>query len=133
MRSRPFLSVILLLLFAPGPLRAAAEWTQLKLGMTRDQAVAALGEPLIRSSGQDFEVWIYDERAELVFYGVLVGWSSPGAVAMTARTVDVWQVAAGAPRSEFVLARPARINSPAVRRAASTDDGFRLPTYRRRS
>jgi|GEM_PF-5861786 len=133
MSLRPLLSVILLLLFAPGPLGAAAGWAQLKLGMTRDEAALALGEPLIRSSGQDFEVWIYDERAELVFYGVLVGWSSPGAVAMTARTVDVWQVAAGAPRSEFVLARPARINPPVVRRAAAADDGFRLPSYRRRS
>jgi len=41
--------------------------------MTQGQAPSALGEPLLRSSGQDFGIWIYDVRAELVLYGILVG------------------------------------------------------------
>ena len=68
-------------------------WTKLRLGMSFAQADLTLGEPLIRTAGQGFEIGIYDRNAEVVFYGPLVGWTSPGTDACPGAAVDVWQIA----------------------------------------
>ncbi len=48
---------------------AAGDWAQLKSGMTGAEAAKLLGEPLIRTAGRGFQVWIYDGRGEAVFAG----------------------------------------------------------------
>ena len=45
--------------------------------MTEFEAEAMLGPPLRRSVGHDFSGWIFNHRAELVFYGPLIAWSAP--------------------------------------------------------
>jgi hypothetical protein len=56
----------------------ATDWTQIKAGVTPEQTTAALGQPLIRTYGRGFEVWIYDSRGEVVFGGgPALGWTSP--------------------------------------------------------
>ena len=122
----------LMLALTSGLARAADAWTQLKLGMTTDQALAKLGEPLLRSTGQGFEIWTYDSRGELVFYGPLVGWTSPGVGETAGRTVDVWQAASDKDaNARRVLPRPVPADKPLARRLADSDSS--LPTYRRRS
>lgn len=124
---------IALLLMLPSALaRAADAWAQLKLGMTPDQAVAVLGEPILRSSGQGFEIWTYDSRGELVFYGPLVGWTAARVGEMTGRTVDVWQAAPGTEvNTRRVLPRPVPADKSLTRRTVDGDGS--LPNYRRRS
>lgn len=71
---------------------AAEGWERLKLGMTSDEALAAIGTPLMRSAGKGFEIWIYDQQAEVVFYGgPLVAWTSPATAQGRGKSVDVWQ------------------------------------------
>lgn len=64
---RPVLALLACLLTAS--LSAAGDWAQLKGGMTGAEAVKLLGEPLIRTAGRGFQVWIYDGRGEVVFAG----------------------------------------------------------------
>ena len=57
---------------------AAGDWSQLKPGMTREEANAALGAELMGSRGRGFEVAIYDGRAEVLFLnGQVVAWTAP--------------------------------------------------------
>lgn len=123
------LSVLFVLL--AGSARAASAWAQLKLGMTAEQAVAIVGEPLQRSAGQGFEIWTYDDRAELLFYGPLVGWSAPRSADMVTRSVDVWSAPAAATAQPQILPRPvATMKSGAALNAVTSSS---LPRYRRRS
>jgi hypothetical protein len=116
---------------APTALRAGEDWTRLKIGMSPAEATRALGSPLIRTAGQGFEVWIYDSRAEAVFYGPLVGWTAPHAADAPATVVDVWQETKGDPDGpRFFLPRPTPPKS--VRRDAPVDDDNKLPYYRLR-
>ena len=59
--------------------------------MTEVEAEAILGAPLLRSVGQDFAVWIYNHRAELVFYGSLIARPAPREGKDPGRVVDVGQ------------------------------------------
>ena len=74
-------STALLFLLALPALPAAAgplAWNGLRPGMSAEEAVAALGEPLIRTSARGLEVWIYDSCGEVVFSGGPVkDWSLP--------------------------------------------------------
>ncbi len=79
-----------LLLCVPGFLSGAERWAQLKLGMTAEETVAAIGEPLFRSAGRGFELWIYDHRAEVVFFGPLIGWTTPSPGGEKGETNDIW-------------------------------------------
>lgn len=57
---------------------AGAGWTHLKAGMAQAETFQLLGKPLIQTRGRGFEVWIYDNNAEAVFYrGPLVAWTAP--------------------------------------------------------
>lgn len=109
----------LLLLFA-GTVRAE-NWSQLTLGMSPDEARRILGEPILRSAGQGFETWIYDHQAEVVFYGSVVGWTTPRSTGSTSQSVDVWQPAGeGQPTIRRVLPRPQIVAPSAKRRVAAT-------------
>jgi hypothetical protein len=109
---------VLLLLLAPWSVRAGSAWDELRIGMTGLEAEATLGKPLLRSVGQDYAVWIYDHRAELVFYGPLIAWSAPSERGVTGRRVDVWQRPVGVAKIEPIfLPKPARYKPAEVRRA----------------
>lgn len=58
-------------------------WAQLKAGMNYAEAATALGQPLLRSKGREFELWIYDRGAEVVYFrGTVVAWTAPNGVAV---------------------------------------------------
>lgn len=76
------LSPTLPILFLAGlslPLTGLADWTCLREGITVEETAEALGQPLIRTYGRGFEVWIYDSHGEVVFAGGdrALGWSLP--------------------------------------------------------
>lgn len=53
-------------------------WAQLRAGMTRIEADALLGRPLLRSTGKGFELWTYSGGAEVIFYrGPVYAWTAP--------------------------------------------------------
>lgn len=57
---------------------ADGDWGAIKAGLTRVETLAAVGEPLMRSAGREFELWIYDRGAEIVcFRGRIVAWTAP--------------------------------------------------------
>jgi hypothetical protein len=116
-----------------GLLAGAEDWTQLKIGMSTDEAAEALGLPLIRTVANGFELWIYDNHAEAVFYGgPLVGWTTPSKKNSVGRVVDVWQRKAGEPKAPmFILPRS---SAPKKRPEQRQDDGvYSLPFYRIRN
>jgi hypothetical protein len=81
-----FLRVRLAALFVliAGVSHAADGWSQLKVGMTRNQTVAAVGPSLFSNSGRGFAVEIYDNRAEVVYVGGRVAsWTAPAGSAGT--------------------------------------------------
>lgn len=121
-----------LLLLSPGFVRGADSWAQLKIGMTAEETAAAIGKPLFRSEGRGFELWIYDHHAEVLFFGSLIGWTTPGTDKAASQVVDVWQGNHGGVNAPtFLSAIPAWY--PNKKAAARTDfdpAGFeRLPTY----
>jgi hypothetical protein len=108
------------------------DWSRLKIGMTAREAATTLGDPLIRTAGQGFEVWIYDARAEVLFYGQVIGWTSPHPAGETAAVVDIWQETKGGTNAPvFFLPRPE--SRPMLARPATpVDDTNKLPFYRLR-
>lgn len=82
----------LALLSIGGAARAADEWSQLRLAMTGKEVVAVLGQPLLRSSGHGFDRWVYDNGAEVLLHGTLIGWTIPGTSAVAERSVDIWKL-----------------------------------------
>ena len=114
MRSFSLRRLGLFLLLGPVLARGADGWTQLRLKMTPDETVAAIGEPLFRTAGRGFELWIYDNRAEaLLFSGSLVGWTSPAASPAAGAGSDIWRdVPDGVEVPTFLSLLPA----PKVRR-----------------
>lgn len=71
--------------------RAEEGWAQIKAGMTRAEMASALGEPLMKSSGRQFELCIYDAGAEvLCFRGTVMAWTAPaGSAAPDGRQLDL--------------------------------------------
>lgn len=65
-------------------------WSQLKIGMSADELVSVLGDPVFRRQGRGFETWTYDEGAEVLVYGIVVGWTTPGAHGLKIHSRDVW-------------------------------------------
>jgi|GEM_PF-4823879 len=66
-------------------------WQELQIGHTAGQTVALLGEPLLRSKGRGFEKWTYDDGAEVIFHGALIGWTVPASLRAAARSDDIWK------------------------------------------
>ena len=51
-----------------GSVDAAADWSQVKVGMSGAEVVRLLGEPLLRLKGRGVERWTYDGAGEVIFY-----------------------------------------------------------------
>lgn len=83
MRRLYVIAGLLLGLSLGAPLWGARDWSRIKAGLTVEEAENALGQPLIRTYGRGFQVWIYDGRGEVIFGegpGAL-GWSIPAPTA----------------------------------------------------
>lgn len=124
-----------------GVARGAEPWSEVRLGMSAEQAAAVLGEPLLRSGGFGFEIWTYDHCGEVVFYGPLVGWTEPAKAGRAGKSVDVWQARADSGEAPgFFLPRPVKVPRAAAgpTRAMPTPgpssvEASWLPRYRPRS
>jgi hypothetical protein len=81
----------LCLLLALNQVRADSGWSLLKLGMSGADVAAVLGRPLLCSKGRGFERWTYDNGAEVLLRGLLIGWTAPGLADVGKRSSDVWQ------------------------------------------
>lgn len=108
----------------------AEDWSQLHIGMSADQATEALGLPLIKTVSNGFELWIYDNHAEALFYGgPLIGWTTPAKGSTHGRAIDVWEKKPGAQVTpSFVLPR-----LPAPKRRVErsrNDETLSSPNYR---
>jgi hypothetical protein len=91
-------------LATPGP------WNQLKVGMSAADAITLLGMPVLRIKGRGFETWTYDRGAELLVYGLVVGWTIPAATNGVPQSHDVWS---SQPRGDyFATLRSAVIHKP---------------------
>lgn len=56
---------------------ASTAWGRVEAGLSRAEIRGILGEPLMRSAGRGFEVWIYDQQREVVWMrGVVVAWTA---------------------------------------------------------
>ncbi len=78
MPPRSLVVFALLLLILPCASQGAGDWSQVKSGLTPEQAITALGEPLMRRTNRGIDVWVYDSGGEIVFAGgPLFGWSLP--------------------------------------------------------
>lgn len=93
MRTSTLLRIALLSLAAPlADTAAESGWLNLKAGMTPAETSAALGFALIGSKARDFEIGIYDGRAEVVFLrGQLVAWTGPAAAPSAPPPVNAWR------------------------------------------
>jgi hypothetical protein len=97
----------LCLLLALNQVRASDGWLLLKLGMTGSEVTAALGNPLICSKGRGFERWTYDNGAEVLIHGLLIGWTSPGVADVVNRSTDIWQAgSADTPSAVIISPQP---------------------------
>jgi hypothetical protein len=86
------LRLVLLGVFLSVPLAAAPPpWARVKVGMTAGQIVSLLGEPLLRSKARGFELWTYDQGAEVLIYGTVAGWTAPVSARLLVRSQDVWR------------------------------------------
>ena len=115
------------------PVPGADGWARLKPGMTTEEAEAALGAPLIRNEGRGFELWIYDSRAEVVFYGGIVAWTAPASAPAIHAPAEVWefyQATPNRPRDRI----PLRKRAPSLREDApvAPDSGSDFRYLRRR-
>ncbi len=118
MKSGAMRLILVFCFLSPLAVRGQSAWDQLRIGMTEVEAEAILGKPLLRSAGQDFAVWIYNHRAELVFYGPLIAWSAPREGTTPGRVVDVWQAPpVGEALAVTFLPKPVRYLPAAERRA----------------
>ncbi len=56
---------------------ASVAWERVEAGLSHAEVRRILGEPLMRSTGRGFEVWIYDAQREVVWMrGVVVAWTA---------------------------------------------------------
>ena len=93
----------------------AERWADVKPGMSADETTTALGRPLIRNGGKGFELWIYDQGAEVVFYGGVIAWTVPAGSKVPNSANEAWtfyqaapdQVALPFPKQRFFLPVPA--------------------------
>lgn len=126
------------LALAPVATRGAEAWKHLKLGMTADETVAVLGVPLIRTAGNGFELWTYDNGAEALLFGSLIGWTASGSANVAERSFDIWRARRADSSAPSFLGMLPRTNlgSATKRRngpALAPSDREWLPLYFRRS
>jgi hypothetical protein len=106
-RRLSFLAIALLLLL-PCSGSAAENWEKLKLGMSVEETLAALGQPLIRTAGRGFETWTYDKGGDVLIYGSLIGWTAPVSAKVAVRSQDIWRENRNGPYLTFVSVLPRR-------------------------
>ena len=100
----------LLLLLAPA---ARADWAQLRAGGDPTGVIAAIGEPLIRSSSRSgvFQAWTYDAGGYAVFVG---------------GRLDHWE----APRRQIAISRPVPTEAPRAETAGRFAAPSRAPVFK---
>lgn len=78
---RRYLSLLCLIgVTLPAVGHGASDWSKVKPGLTPEQALDALGVPMMRRYNRGIDVWIYDSMGEVVFAGgTMFGWSLPTA------------------------------------------------------
>jgi hypothetical protein len=106
------------LLLALNQVRANDGWALLKLGMSGSEVAAALGSPLICSKGRGFERWTYDNGAEVLIHGWLIGWTVPGVANVAKRSNDIWQTG----NADMLFSVVALQSAPANSGLASTPE-----------
>jgi hypothetical protein len=135
MRLRLFQFLVCTLALCPQSLPGEVAWADLTLGMTADETISTLGAPMMRSRGRGFERWTYDDGAEVLFYGTLVGWTAPGSGPATGRSMDVWsENRSGTYFPTFLALLPQRESSasapaPATRTAPKPGAQIWLPAH----
>jgi hypothetical protein len=128
MVTRAFRLLMLLGAFASaGDLLAAGSWTKLKLGMTAGEAITTIGHPLMRMGKFGLEVWIYDNQAEILLSGSVIGWTCPSVGHQPGVSVDIWQSRGGNTGVIFAPANrmPAAPQAPRRETAVGREAGFR--------
>jgi hypothetical protein len=130
--------IALITLIFPALIRADDEWSQMKLGMTPEETVALLGQPLLSTKGRGFETWIYDHGAEILLYDTVIGWTTPGLAKVGSRSTDVWRAngarpyfptfMAAVPRRREPAPEPRAVPQGAPQGGGSTEDIW-LPAY----
>lgn len=119
--------VALIALASPAFAVGRGGWPLLKLGMTPGETIGALGVPLIRSASRGFELWIYDGRAEVLFFrGPVIAWTAP----KVSREVAPKPPEVAAPVAPTIVAPAPRTATP--RRENGADGYDQLPAYRPR-
>jgi hypothetical protein len=102
-------------------------WAQLKGGMSRADAIAVLGVPLVESRGREFAVAIYDERAEVIFVDDrVIDWTAPGAKPGVNTHAANWHFGRTR-RDRPLFAAQGQGNTPP---APAARTGAALPAYR---
>lgn len=129
---RPCLTLLLAIaslasfLSLPTTARAADAWGQLKVGMTRKESTAVLGNALLTTRGRGFEIATYDQAAEVVYLGGrVITWTAPAASFAPAAPAEAWAF------NQVRLPRGTRrIITPAVPIAPARRDHVALPSFR---
>lgn len=108
---------------------AAESWKAMKTGLTSAETATVLGEPLIKSHGRNFDLWIYDSGAEVVYlYGIVVAWTSPAGVTTAGgRDVDVRAVLVRAQALAKQRTGPVHVSEPVSDYEIIPTKVFRLP------
>lgn len=118
--------LLFLLLASPAWAVGRGGWDTLKVGMSALETSQALGSPLIRNVNKGFELWIYDGRAEVLFFrGPVVAWTPPSVVSTDAK----------APANDVIVASRPSTSAPIQKNATpqrpTNSDGYdQLPLYR---
>jgi len=116
-RLRLFLISFLLL----APLSAEPmPWAQLKVGMAAEEILSLLGDPVMRSKGRGFETWTYDDGAEVLIYGLVVGWTMPASATVRVRSEDVWR---NHPRGDYYATLRSAVRKAGAKPAATAPAG----------
>jgi hypothetical protein len=88
--SAPLRLIFVSLLWVSSLSAEPTPWTQLRIGMSADELVSVLGDPVFRRHGRGFETWTYDQGAEVLVYGIVVGWTTPADSRLKIHSRDVW-------------------------------------------
>lgn len=112
----PLRLLLVTLVLVPSLSAEPVPWEQLKIGMSAEELVEVIGEPVSRRQGRGFETWTYDHGAEVLVYGIVVGWTSPAVPGQKVRSQDVWTAH---PKSAFIPALQTALRK-AVRQPAAT-------------
>jgi len=67
---------------SPAAPSEALRWSQVRVGIPRQQVSELLGQPLLRNAARGYERWIYDDGCEVQFTrGEVSAWTAPKGIA----------------------------------------------------